>query len=125
MQCVSGDFLDYKGRMLIFKIVHVREWADVGSEEYSGSAKDRADGFLHFSTAEQLSGTLARYYANATDLVLVAVDADALGGALKFEASTGGALYPHLYGLLPVSAVTWARELSRDSAGNFILPLHP
>ncbi|HEY1836244.1 MAG: DUF952 domain-containing protein [Rhizomicrobium sp.] len=110
--------------MLIFKIVHAREWAEADGE-FRGSAKDRADGFLHFSTAGQLPGTLARYYANGNDLLLVAVKSEALGEALKFEPSTGGELYPHLSGPLPTSTVTWVRELQRDHAGNFILPLQP
>jgi len=107
--------------MLIFKIVHRDEWA-AAHGEYAGSAKDRADGFLHFSTAEQIPSTLARYYANAGDLVLVAVDADALGAALKYEASRDGALFPHLYAPLPFSAAKWVRAITRDSKGAFVLP---
>jgi uncharacterized protein (DUF952 family) len=107
--------------MLIFKIVHGDEWA-AARGEYRGSAKDRADGFLHFSTAEQIPGTLARYYADADDLVLVAVDADALGAALKFEASRDGALFPHLYAPLPLSAVKWVRPIERAAQGAFVLP---
>jgi uncharacterized protein (DUF952 family) len=108
--------------MLIFKIVHRDEWAEAHNE-YAGSAKDHADGFLHFSTAEQISGTLARYYADADDLVLVAVDADALGTALKYEASRDGALFPHLYAPLLLSAVKWVREIGRDAQGGFVLPI--
>jgi uncharacterized protein (DUF952 family) len=104
----------------IFKIVHAPEWPEEGA--YSGSAKDRADGFLHFSTAEQLLGTLARYYAEVDDLLLVAVDAAALGAALKYEMSRDGALFPHLYGKLPCDAVRWARPISRDARGAFVLP---
>jgi uncharacterized protein (DUF952 family) len=107
--------------MLIFKICHAAEWRDAG-HEYAGSAKDRADGFLHFSTAEQLAGTLARYYADADDLVLVAVDSEALGAALKFEPSRDGAPFPHLYGALPASAVKWVRPITRDGTGAFVLP---
>jgi uncharacterized protein (DUF952 family) len=107
--------------VLIYKIVHAAEWA-AASGNYAGSAKDRADGFLHFSTAEQIPGTLARYYADADDLVLVAVDADALGAALKFEPSRDGALFPHLYAPLPLSAVRWVRAITRDAQGAFVLP---
>jgi uncharacterized protein (DUF952 family) len=106
---------------LIFKIVHAPEWAAV-SDAYAGSEKDRADGFLHFSTREQLMGTLARYYIGATDLMLVAVDADALGPALKLEASTGGARYPHLYAPLPLAAVAWVRPIETRDDGGFVLP---
>ena len=108
--------------MLIFKIVHSQEWREAEAASiYRGSAKDQADGFLHFSTEEQLIGTLTRYYADAVDLVLVAVDADSLGDALKFEPSTAGALYPHLYGDLPLAAVRWTRPIISNARGEFAL----
>ncbi len=98
--------------MLIFKIVPRAEWEKVGAE-YHGSAHDRADGFLHFSTETQLPETLRRYYAGQTDLMLVAVDAAALGAALKWEHSPSrGEDFPHLYGALPLSAVTWSRAIA-------------
>ena len=66
-------------------------------------APDRSgDGFIHFSTAAQAVETAAKHFAGADDLLLVAVDADALGPALKWEPSRGGALFPHLYGALPL-----------------------
>jgi len=109
--------------MLIFKIVHSEEWREAEATGlYRGSAKDQADGFLHFSAEEQLIGTLTRYYADADDLVLVAVDADSLGDALKYEPSTAGALYPHLYGDLSLPAVRWVRPIARDTQGAFLLP---
>jgi uncharacterized protein (DUF952 family) len=109
--------------MMIFKICYATEWADAGQRgEYAGSAKDRADGFLHFSTAEQIPGTLLRYYAGADDLLLVAVDADALGAALKFEPSRDGALFPHLYGPLSLSAVRWTGEIGYDVTRGHSLP---
>jgi uncharacterized protein (DUF952 family) len=109
---------------LIFKIVHADEWAAAARDGlYRGSAKDRADGFLHFSTAPQLAETLRRYYAGATDLLLVAVDEAALGAALKYEhAPSRGEDFPHLYGAVPVSAVLWARPIGRDASGGAILP---
>ena len=109
---------------MIFKIVHADEWRTAeAAGVYRGSAKDKVDGFLHFSTEEQLAGTLKRYYANAHDLMLVAVDADVLGKSLRFEPSTAGALYPHLYDVLPFSAVKWSRPIARDETGEFLLSL--
>lgn len=109
--------------MLIFKIVHSNEWREAeDAAVYRGSAKDKADGFLHFSTEEQLLGTLTRYYADADDLVLVAVDGDSLSDALKYEPSTAGAPYPHLYGDLPLSAVRWVRAITRNAQGQFVVP---
>jgi uncharacterized protein (DUF952 family) len=109
--------------MLIYKICHEDEWEQALREQlYAGSAKDREDHFIHFSKAAQVPGTLARYYAGAGDLVLVAVDADTLGSALKFEASSGGDLYPHLYGTLPLAFVRWAKPILRNPDGSFELP---
>lgn len=105
----------------IYKIVHAAEWS-AASGSYAGSEKDRADGFLHFSTAAQIPGTLALYYAGVRDLVLVAVDEAALGAALKYEPSRDGALFPHLYAPLPLSAVVWARPIGFDPARGHILP---
>lgn len=110
--------------MLIYKIVHFEEWPDAEERGiYEGSAKDRSDGFLHFSTLDQLPGTLARYYAKQNDLVLVAIDGDKLGNMLKFEPSTGGELYPHLFAPLQMSDVKWARALKRGPDDEFVLPI--
>ena len=109
--------------MQIFKIVHGVEWREaerVG--EYRGSAKDRADGFLHFSNAKQVRGTLAKYYAGMTDLCLVCVHADRLGSLLKREPARDGALYPHLYGPLPLAAVAWSKPIPLCADGSFLLP---
>jgi len=84
---------------------------------YQGSAVDHRDGFIHFSTAAQVGETAARHFVGQTDLMLVAVDGDALGAALKWEPSRGGALFPHLYGALPVAAVRWARPLPDEIGG--------
>ena len=106
---------------LIFKIVPRAEW-ETSSGDYHGSAHDKADGFLHFSTAAQLPETLRRYYAEQDDLVLVAVDATALGGALKWERSPSrGEDFPHLYGPLSCDAMKWARPLKRGANGEFVL----
>ena len=108
---------------LIFKIVPRPEW-EAGSGDYHGSAHDRADGFLHFSTAAQLPETLQRYYAGQDDLMLVAVDAAALGAALKWEFSgSRGEDFPHLYAPLSCDAIKWARPLNRNADGIFDLPL--
>ncbi|HEY2011483.1 MAG TPA: DUF952 domain-containing protein [Rhizomicrobium sp.] len=107
---------------LIFKIVPRPEW-EASSGDYHGSAHDQADGFLHFSTAAQLPETLRRYYAAKDDLILVAVDATALGAALKWEYSASrGEDFPHLYAALSCDAMKWARPIAKDSAGNFVLP---
>jgi uncharacterized protein (DUF952 family) len=109
--------------MFIYKICHQPEWAQaVRDGIYAGSAKDNEDRFMHFSKAEQLMGTLARFYADADDLVLVAVQAELFGEHLKYEPSRDGDLFPHVYGVLPLSFVQWARPITRDATGGFVLP---
>ena len=108
---------------LIFKIVPRAEW-ESESGDYHGSAHDKADGFLHFSTGPQLPESLRRYYAGQDDLMLVAVDPKALGAALKWEYSQSrGEDFPHLYASLSCDAMKWARPLIRKADGTFDLPL--
>ncbi len=107
----------------IYKLCSIEDWsAAEAAGVYSGSPKDRADGFIHFSTAGQVAGTLAKYYANADRLVLVAVQVDAVGAALRFEPSRDGALFPHLYAALTLSSVLWTKRITRGSDGAFLLP---
>lgn len=107
---------------MIFKIVPRAEW-EAESGDYHGSAHDKVDGFLHFSTAAQLPETLRRYYAGQDDLMLVAVDPKALGAALTWEySSSRGEDFPHLYASLGCDAIKWARPITKDAAGTFLLP---
>lgn len=108
---------------IIFKISSVAAWRDAeASGRYDGAPVDIADGFIHFSTAEQVAETGRKHFAGQTDLVLVAVDPHALGDALRYEPSRGGALFPHLYGPLPLSAVLWVRPLPLGADGRLDFP---
>ena len=103
---------------LIFKIVAAEAWrAAAAAGVFLGAEVDRKDGYIHFSTAAQAPGTAAKWFAGRGDLTLVAVEADALGSALRWEPSRGGALFPHLYGALPLAAVAWAWPLPLASDG--------
>lgn len=91
---------------LIYKITPAALWREAeAAGRFAGAPVDLADGYIHFSTAAQVRETAARHFAGAPDLLLVAVEADALGPLLRYEPSRGGALFPHLYGPLPLSAV--------------------
>ena len=97
----------------IYKILSADDWREAErSGRYRGSPDDKRDGFIHFSTDEQTLGTYEKYFSGKPGLMLAAIDADALGTALKWEPSRGGALFPHLYGELPLSAVRWSRVLA-------------
>jgi len=97
---------------LLYKICAGATWQSIRqAPDWSGSPDDIRDGFVHFSAAHQVAGTLQKHFANQTNLVLLAISADSLGHALKWEPSRGGQLFPHLYGKLPLSAVVEVREL--------------
>jgi uncharacterized protein (DUF952 family) len=107
----------------IYKICEQTAWkAAQAAGFYRGSEVDARDGFIHFSSAAQLAETAAKHFAGQTDLLLVAVDSDALGAALKWEPSRGGALFPHLYAPLPLTAVRWARPLADEVGGRRAFP---
>ncbi len=98
--------------MLIFKIFRSDEWAILRKDgETVGAPIDVADGYVHFSTAEQASETAAKYFADVEDLFLIAVDTDAVGDALKWEKSRGDAMFPHLYRKMMLDDVVWAQPL--------------
>ena len=107
----------------IYKVCEQSLWrAAEACGQFRGSADDARDGFIHFSTAPQLAGTMAKHFAGQSGLVLIAVDPDGLGAALKWEPSRGGDLFPHLYGPLPLSAVRWVRAVADEVAGRRPLP---
>jgi uncharacterized protein (DUF952 family) len=89
---------------------------------YGGAREDAADGFMHFSTGAQVIESAARHRAGEPDLVLLAVDPQRLGSALRWEPARDGALFPHLYGALPLAAVAWARPLPLDADGRHRFP---
>jgi uncharacterized protein (DUF952 family) len=89
-----------------------------------GTPDDIRDGFIHLSTAAQLRETATRHFTGQSDLVLLAVDATVLGSSLRYEASRGGDLFPHLYGDLPVAAIAWAKPLPHGPDGRLVLPDH-
>jgi uncharacterized protein (DUF952 family) len=104
---------------LIYKICPRALWQAAERDgAFRGAPVDHADGYIHFSTAEQVRETAAKHFAGQADLLLVAVDAAALGRALKWEPSRGGALFPHLYGTLPLDAVHWVEELPLGRDGH-------
>lgn len=109
---------------LIYKICPRALWRQAEAQgRFTGAPVDRADGFIHFSTAAQVRETAARHFAGQGDLVLVAVEAEALGAALRYEPSRGGDLFPHLYAALPVEAVRGVAELPLGADGSHVFPV--
>jgi uncharacterized protein (DUF952 family) len=107
----------------VYKICERALWREAERDGvFRGASIDLRDGFIHFSTAAQVGETAARHFAGAADLVLVAVDAAALGDALTWEVSRGGDLFPHLYAALPLAAVRWAKPLPLGADGRHAFP---
>jgi uncharacterized protein (DUF952 family) len=108
---------------MVYHMCPQQAWAEaVAAGRYDGTAADRRDGFIHFSTAEQLPESARRHRAGQAGLVLVAVEADRLGERLRWEPSRGGALFPHLYGPLPLDAVVWNHDLPLGADGRHAFP---
>lgn len=108
----------------IYHMCRADEWrAAQESGFYPGSSQDQADGFIHFSTAAQVVESAARHRAGQSGLLLLAVDAARLGEALRWEASRRGLLFPHLYGPLPLSAVTAVSDLPLGPDGLHQFPI--
>lgn len=108
---------------LVYKICDRALWAEAEkSGTFKGASIDLADGFIHFSTAEQVAETAERHFAGASDLILAAIDVSILGDALRYEPSRGGDLFPHLYGDLPMSAVIWSSPLLLGDDRSHVFP---
>lgn len=107
----------------IYKILADAAYDAAKSEgRFLGTADDLRDGFIHLSAAHQVEGTLAKHFAGQEDLLLLTVDVDRLGQALKWEESRGGDLFPHLYGPLPLDAIVGVDPLVLDDDERHMLP---
>ncbi len=111
---------------IIYKVCGADLWREAErTGSFAGAPVDLADGFIHFSTAAQVRETVAKHFAGQDGLVIVAVDEDRLAGTgsrLVYEPSRGGALFPHLYGPLPVVAAIWVRALPIGPDGRHVFP---
>lgn len=110
---------------IIYKICTETLWQEAERAGFfKGSPVDIQDGYLHFSTAEQVRETAAKHFSGQGDLLLIAINADALGAALRYEPSRGGDLFPHLYAPLPLSSVLWVKPLPLGTDGRHMFPDH-
>ncbi|MEO9166981.1 MAG: DUF952 domain-containing protein [Aestuariivirga sp.] len=108
---------------MIFKIIDASaHQAATLSGQFSGAEIDLKDGYIHFSTAAQVAETAKRHFAGRSNLMLWAIDAEALGPALKWEPSRGGQLFPHLYAPLGMQYVVWAKPLAWDGTAHVFPP---
>ena len=109
--------------MTVYHLAFADAWAAArAAGVYAGTADDARDGFIHCSTAAQVAASAAKHRAGRADVVLLWIDADALGAALRWEPSRGGDLFPHCYGPLPLAAVRRAEALPLGPDGRHVLP---
>lgn len=107
----------------LYRLVRAPEWKDAAANGYfDGADHDKRDGFVHLSTAEQVEGTADRFFTGMNDVLLLKLDRDRLNGDLRMEESSGGDLYPHLYGAIPLEAVLEADPVPMGPEGRLILP---
>lgn len=107
---------------IAYKVLTAADAAELAAGVFNGAAVDRADGFIHLSTAAQLTETVERHFQGQSALIIAAVDLIALGSAVRWEASRHGQLFPHLYGPLESTAVIAQCALEREPDGSVRLP---
>jgi len=111
------------GDALIYKLVPRVAWQEAERlGRFTGSPADVADGYIHLSTASQVAGTAAKHFAGMADLLLLTVSTADVAPWLRWEPSRGGALFPHVYGHLPLSAVRAVTPVPLDGAGRHVFP---
>ena len=106
-----------------YRLATIERWSEVMADgRFTGDPHDVTDGFIHLSAAEQVEGTLIKHYDGHERLLLVEIDLEPLGDAVKWEKSRGGALFPHVYGEIPSSVVRGIRHVRRNEDGDWVLP---
>lgn len=109
---------------IAYKVLTAEEMATLERDgTFTGAPVDLTDGYIHLSTADQLTETVDKHFAGRHDLHVAAVDLAANGDAVRWEPSRGGALFPHLYGPLLLETVVAYGPLERDDAGRVKLPV--
>lgn len=91
---------------LVYRVLTVDEWQEMlAANEFTGTDSDKHDGFIHLSARAQVADTIATHFVGRSHLVILEIDASSVRHELRWQLSRGGALFPHLYGKLPLSAV--------------------
>lgn len=107
-----------------YKVLTAAQMAALEQDgSFAGAPVDVADGYIHLSTAAQLTETVDKHFAGQDDLHVVAVDLAAHGDTVKWEASRGGQLFPHLYAPMLLETAIAYGPLKRDADGRVKLPV--
>src|ERR1700761_8789172 len=115
--------MNFVSHTIAYKAFTAEEWIAFNARAFAGSPIDKADGFIHLSTASQLTETVDRHFSGQENLVIAAIDLAALGDAVRWEPSRNGQLFPHVYGhLVPQSVIAWC-PLERNPNCTVRLPI--
>ena len=107
----------------VYKICDQKLWSDAEKAGvFNGAEIDLSDGFIHFSTFDQVASTLAKHFAGRRDLLLIAVNAKALGEKIVYEEARGGFLFPHLYQPLLLDHVVWVKPIETGDNSQHVIP---
>lgn len=120
-----GEVTETKSVMTqpLYKIVSRTEWQQVlAAQALAGFGIDLTDGFIHLSSGDQVEEIVQRYFSGRDDLMLISIDGSSLGEILRWEESLDGALFPHVYGTIPMAAVLDAEPLRLGTDGNHQFP---
>ena len=107
---------------IAYKVLTANEWAALNAGPFNGAPIDVADGFIHLSTASQLTETVDRHFSDGQGLIIAAIDLAALGAAVRWEPSRHGQLFPHAYASLDRELVIAWCPLERHANGTVRLP---
>lgn len=108
---------------IAYKVLTADQMRALEADAFEGAPIDLADGYIHLSTRDQLTETVDRHFAGQSDLWVAAIDLAALGDSVRWEESRGGALFPHIYGRMPLDVVIAYGELEREHDGTVKLPV--
>lgn len=108
---------------IAYKVLTADQMRALEADAFAGAPIDLADGYIHLSTRDQLTETVDKHFAGQSDLWVAAIDLTALGGSIRWEESRGGALFPHIYGPMPLDVVIAYGPLERDDDGTVKLPV--
>ena len=106
-----------------YKVLTADQMRALEADAFEGAPIDLADGYIHLSTRDQLTETVDKHFTGQSDLWVAAIDLAALGDSIRWEESRGGALFPHIYGAMPLDVVIAYGELERDDDGTVKLPV--
>jgi uncharacterized protein (DUF952 family) len=107
---------------IAYKVLSADDWAALNADVFHGAPIDIADGFIHLSTAAQLTETVDRHFSGQTGLVIAAIDLASLGDSVRWEPSRQGQLFPHVYARLSRKVVIAWCPLERQANGTVRVP---